>query len=212
MIDTIKLYSYSKNQLLDMHFYEQTSFNIIYKKRKLIICKKNELCINSYFLMEEFKKELDFTCLYIAGYTQQYLEDFDSDFETGINNIAFDYEKQIMGRFVQRGECVYIIFREGRGLHLQKLSEENFCTMKWRDIKYFLISEMEFEIEEKLLNEYMAGDLELVFQMLKKCSCIVERVSYYSNYNLMVYFNTYCEDEHKDDFMHLCDKSVKVVY
>ena len=59
--------------------------------------------------MEEFKKELDFTCLYIAGYIQQYYEDFDSDFETGINNIAFEYEKQTIWRFVERGDrCLSI--------------------------------------------------------------------------------------------------------
>ena len=49
MTDTIKLSSYAKNQLLDIHFYEQTNFNIIYKKRKLFICKKMNYTLTLIF-------------------------------------------------------------------------------------------------------------------------------------------------------------------
>lgn len=211
MSEGIQIYTYNNETIYQKNFFNMTKLNFMYDRRQLFRTKNNKLEYNNYFPFDLVKQKLEFYGLYLSCYATSDFISMDYDFDIGLNNLEYNFEKQLINclkdEFKRIEIVIEILNSRGNKSIIEKIEKsynilfssiglQNTYIIKFEDIEQFdfiqeyicgiLLDENDIE---KSFKEYSfnPADLKCIQGLIEQVKLLIFRVQLYANSNIMLY-------------------------
>lgn len=211
MSEGIQIYKYNNVTIYQKDFFNMTKLNFMYDRRYLFRRIKNKWEYNNYFPFDLVKERLDFYGMYLSCYATSDFTCLDFDFDIGLNNIEYDFEKQLINSLKNEYNQIEIVIKilnskvnksiiekveRGYNILFSSVGINNIYIIKFDDIEKInfiqeyicgiLIDKNDIEIPFERYS-FNPIDLKCIMELIERVKLLIFRIPLYANYNIMLY-------------------------